>query len=110
MIVAVTGGRDFGDIERVRRVLYNLDPKPTLLIHGAASGADVLAAQVAAELGIPTEAHPADWERHKRAAGPIRNAEMVARRPDLLLAFPGGKGTANMTRQAIAAGIQVKQV
>ena len=110
MIVAVTGGRDFTDIERVRRALSALEPRPTLLIHGAALGADSLAAQVAAELGIPIEAHPADWETHKRAAGPIRNAEMVARRPDLLLAFPGGKGTANMTRQAIAAGIPVRQV
>lgn len=110
MIVAVTGGRDFTDIERVRRALRSLEPKPTLLIHGAAQGADLLAAQVAEEMGIPIEAHPADWEKHKRAAGPIRNAEMVARKPDLLLALPGGRGTANMTRQAIAAGIPVRQV
>jgi hypothetical protein len=109
MIVAVTGGRDFNDIERVRRALYSLEPKPTLLIHGAAQGADTLAAQVAEELGIPTEAHPADWEKHGRSAGPRRNEEMISRRPDLLLAFPGSKGTANMTRQAIAAGIPVRQ-
>lgn len=110
MIVAVTGGRDFNDIERVRRALYSLKPKPTLLIHGAAQGADTLAAQVAEEMGIPIEAHPADWEKHGRAAGPIRNAEMVARKPDLLLAFPGGRGTAGHTRLAIAAGIPVKKV
>lgn len=42
MIVAATGGRDFNDIERVRRALYCLGPKPTLLIHGAAQGADGL--------------------------------------------------------------------
>lgn len=108
--MAVTGGRDFTDIERVRSALSSLEPRPTLLIHGAAQGADSLAAQVAAEMGILIEAHPADWDKHRRAAGPIRNAEMVARRPDLLLAFPGGKGTANMTRQAIAAGIPVRQV
>jgi len=110
MIVAVTGGRDFNDIERVRRALYQLEPCPTLLIHGGAVGADTLAAQVAEELGIRTEAFAADWENHKRKAGPIRNAAMVARKPDLLLAFPGHRGTANMTRQAIAAGIPVRQV
>ncbi len=110
MIVAVTGGRDFNDIERVRRALYRLDPTPTLLLHGAAAGADTLAAQVAEELGIPTEAYPADWDKFGRTAGPRRNEEMISRKPDLLLAFPGATGTRNMTRQAIAAGIPVLEV
>jgi hypothetical protein len=64
MIVAVTGGRDYADIENVRRVFSFLDPRPALLIHGAATGVDSLAAQVASELGIPIEAHPADWKKH----------------------------------------------
>ncbi len=109
MIVAVTG-RDYADIETVRRALSALDPAPSLVIHGAATGADSLAAKIAAELGIPAEAHPADWTKYGRAAGPIRNQEMVARKPDLLLAFPGGRGTEDMKRLALDAGIPVRDV
>lgn len=53
----------------------------------------------------------ADWHTHGRAAGPIRNRRMIEEgKPDLVVAFPGGRGTANMVNQARAAGIEVREV
>ena len=49
---------------------------------------------------------PADWDKHGRAAGPIRNAQM-ARYADAVALFPGGRGTASMRRVAEKAGITV---
>ncbi len=50
-----------------------------VLVHGAAKGGDTLAARIWGDLwGMPTEPHPADWVRHGRRAGYVRNAEMVA--------------------------------
>lgn len=112
MRILVTGGRTYIAYRTIRDVLreYDTDPPPTL-VHGAASGADRTAAQVATHvLGWPVEEHPADWHQHGRAAGPIRNQHMVSLGADILIAFPGGKGTADMVRRAQAAGIPVHHV
>lgn len=54
--------------------------------------------------------YPADWEKHGRAAGPIRNEKMlIVGTPDMVLAFPGGRGTADMIRKAEAAGLPVRR-
>lgn len=56
----------------------------------------------------PVRAFPADWHRDGKAAGPIRNRRMLLEgMPDLVVAFPGGRGTADMVRRARAAGIEV---
>ena len=52
----------------------------------------------------------ADWEKHGKAAGPKRNKRMLEWKPDLVVAFPGGKGTANMVQQARQAGVEVIEV
>lgn len=54
------------------------------------SGADSLGEQFAKEHGLSCELHPADWNKHGRAAGPIRNAQM-AEISDALIAFWDGK-------------------
>lgn len=111
-IIAVTGGRDFNDS---RTVYYTLDrlkarDKIDLLVMGDATGADALAASWAEQEGVPYKVFRADWERHGRRAGPVRNAEMVAVGLSGLVAFPGGRGTADMTRQCRAAGVPVWEV
>ena len=54
-------------------------------------------------------AYPANWKKHGRAAGPIRNKQMLEEaKPDLVIAFPGGAGTANMVKQAREAGVKVE--
>ena len=56
-------------------------------------------------------AFPAEWKKHGKAAGPIRNRKMLQDgKPDLVLAFPGGRGTANMVELATDAGIRVMHV
>jgi len=78
---------------------------------GMARGADMLAWQWAHDFGIPTCEFPADWDRHRRSAGTIRNEQMLREgKPDLVIAFPGGRGTAHMVRIAKAAGVPVRDV
>jgi hypothetical protein len=82
-----------------------------LLIHGAARGADSLAAAWAHDCHVPQLGVRADWNKHGRAAGPIRNQIMLDEgKPHLVIAFPGGTGTADMVRRARAAKVRVISV
>lgn len=112
MRVLITGGRDFSDRALLNKVLERLHAQHafTVLIHGDASGADRLSGEWAASKGIQVEARPADWKKHGRAAGPIRNSQMLDEKPELVIAFPGGKGTADMVRKAKQAGLEVVMV
>lgn len=111
-VLCVCGGRDYQDREKVFSTLDRVHAKRpvTLLVHGAARGADSLGAEWAMARGIETKPFPADWNTHGRRAGPVRNAEMVAHGLDGLVAFPGGTGTADMVRQCRAAGVAVMEV
>ncbi len=104
----VCGGRDFCDIELMRAVLGALNL--AVVIHGAARGADTMAGQLAAEFGVSTIACPADWRAHGKRAGAIRNREMLLHRPDIVLAFAGGGGTADMVNVAARAGIRTYRI
>lgn len=110
MIVLVCGGREFNDRDLLFRTLDALDPRPTLIINGAYRGADWLASWYAQHRGIQYGEFPALWKHYFSAAGPRRNAAMLRLKPDLVVAFPGGKGTADMIAQAQAAGVNVLQV
>jgi hypothetical protein len=78
------------------------------LIAGGARGADTLAYEWAQARGIPAVVYKADWAKLGRAAGPIRNQRMLGEgNPNLVIAFPGGRGTANMVRLAREAGVEV---
>lgn len=104
--VAVTGGRDFADPAMVRLALGRLDPS-AVLVHGAARGADTLSATQWIAWGRRVEAWPANWREHGKGAGPRRNQAMVDSGLDLLVAFPGGKGTADMVARCHKAGVPV---
>lgn len=110
MRVLVCGGRNYGDVDRVGVVLNRLhDAKGIdLIIQGGARGADEISAAWGSFNGVPVETYNADWENQGSFAGPARNKRMLDEgRPDLVIAFPGGKGTANMMRQARKAGVEV---
>lgn len=111
MRVLVCGGRDFDDYNLVVRVLSSIQVTREpfdVLIHGGASGADAAADVYARRHLIPVLRFPADWGKHKKAAGPMRNTEMLRDgKPDLVVAFPGGRGTADMVNKAHGAGVEV---
>lgn len=121
--VCVTGGRHFNNREVVFSVLDKMfkEYPHIILISGAATGADSLAIDWYNEVkSKPTtapdkanlylEKFPANWKKHGKAAGPIRNKEMLDSGIDLLIAFPGGKGTHHMKSICNAAGVRIKNV
>jgi hypothetical protein len=111
--VLVCGGRDYDDVKAVLRVLNAIHRETpiSLLVTGGASGADRHAETWAHLAGVRVAVYPADWKAHGRAAGPIRNAQMLAlEAPRLVVAFPGGRGTADMVRKATDAGVSVQIV
>ena len=99
----------FAEIEAMDRVLSGTEGE-WMLVHGAARGADTLARKWAERNGIPHEPHPAKWDELGRAAGVIRNQEMLDTGIDLVVAFPGGRGTAHMVGIARAAGVPIFEV
>lgn len=113
MKVLVCGGRHYTDTNRIFTVLDKLNEEHGIdcVIEGAANGADRLAGAWARARGKGLCEFPADWETHGRSAGPIRNKQMLDEgKPDLVVAFPGGRGTANMVWQAKKAGVSVIKV
>ena len=113
MRVIVCGGRDYHNDVRVREILdAGIDGQQiTALAEGGASGADEHAEEWAIVRKVPVRTYPAQWAKYGGAAGPMRNAEMLADfKPDAVIAFPGGKGTADMMRKAKAAGVRVIEV
>ena len=116
MRVLVCGGREYLNRKKVWEILDQLNDDSTfiygcpgaihLLITGGASGADTLAEEWAVENGVAIKTFKADWVKNKRSAGPIRNAQMIVEgKPDLVVVFPGGRGTEDMMNKAISANI-----
>lgn len=109
MRVIVCGGRDYQNRSHVYAVLRDLRQRygSLTIIEGGATGADRLAREWASHENQACVTVEADWKLHGRAAGPLRNRAMLEQNPALVVAFPGGRGTADMTKQALAAGVQV---
>lgn len=110
MRVLVCGGRAFKDRNLVFSELdrHNADWGPfKALIQGGAGGADRLAKEWAEERRVEVLTFPADWKRLGIAAGPKRNQQMIDQgKPDLVISFPGGRGTHDMIARASKAKLQ----
>ena len=117
LVIAAGGGRDLAWPQQ--RVAAELLARSGgrlvhLLLHGGARGADAAIGRAAQQLGWSSAVMPAQWERHGRAAGPIRNRELLEQAiakavahtspgslaSVLVVAFPGGPGTASLLKQA----------
>jgi hypothetical protein len=98
----ICGSRNFKDRVMLNRALNALilHPRDAVIIHGDCSGVDRMAGQWGDEHGAKVNPVPADWAGHGMSAGPIRNGLMLELKPDVVIAFPGGKGTQNMINQA----------
>ena len=109
----ICGGRDFTDaamFDSAMSDLMHLKGCPDKVVHGACSdrmgkytGADKLADEWGKRHALTVIPEPADWTHQGKAAGPIRNSKMLTHKPDLVVAFPGGRGTADMVQKAKAA-------
>jgi predicted Rossmann-fold nucleotide-binding protein len=110
--VIVCGGRSYNEPETVYEALDGLHREYCIsaIIEGGAPGADEWARIWARVHGVKLVTVPANWAELGKAAGPIRNQRMIdAFAPDIVVSFPGGKGTADMIRRAEQAGITVKK-
>lgn len=109
--VIACGGREFDDEARVWRGLeyvQSIYGRIDCLAHGGASGADSLAGEWAAANHTKISIYPARWKAEGKKAGPRRNQRMLDEfKPDYVVAFDGGKGTADMCRRAEASGVPV---
>lgn len=138
MKILVCGGRKFGcagsryltpalkaQLEAERRFLFEtldllyVEYGFTLVIHGDAQGADRLAGEWARTRGIHECKVPALWDYYHTSSGHRRNTEMLklmekrersTGRSDMVVAFPGGRGTQDMVAKAKGAGYRVLSV
>lgn len=124
--VLVCGGRDYQNWRHVRVVLdllceekgwcsekdeYGNFLPQVHIIAGGAKGADTFAADWAVVNWCGFTEFKADWKAHGKAAGAIRNQQMLDEgSPDIVVAFPGGRGTADMVRRAKANGLEVLEI
>lgn len=111
-VILVCGSREWTDQALIhRRLAYWREPDMAqVVIHGAAKGADTQAARIAKDLGYTVEPFPADWRKHGKPAGIIRNIAMLDRNPDLVIAFQvnGSRGTQHTISAARTRGYQVE--
>ena len=110
MRIIVCGSHKRGNRAAVfERLDYLVAMRPiTFLAHGGADFIDSFAKQWAETRGIPNREYRAEWSKYGKAAGPIRNRVMFdAVKPDVVVAFPGDTGTANMVQIAERAGVSV---
>ncbi len=109
MKILCCGDRNWTNKERIKEVLIGY-PKDTTIIEGEADGADKLSKEVAKELGFTVIEVPANWKKYGKAAGPIRNKEMLDLLPDEVFGFHNNimesKGTKNCITQARQRGIR----
>lgn len=118
--VVVTGGRSYEDRTTAYNVLSTLGladeneyrmPTGIEIAHGGARGADTIADDWAVVHWVPVTAFEAEWDRYGKRAGPLRNAKMLKEfKPDLVVAFPGGEGTANCCLAARTLDIPVLEI
>ena len=86
-------------------------PNDLEIIAGGATGADTVAIEWAVVNWCKFKEYEAEWDKYGKAAGHIRNKQMLEEgKPDIVIAFPGGKGTENMKAQARLAGVQVMEI
>lgn len=138
MLVAriICGSREWSDVARVEEVLEaelsnRGDIEYFVAIIGGAPGVDTIAERYLRRVNRDTTPLrlgfradmvicPADWNRHKKAAGPIRNNQMLILLRTLaavgyepgVIAFPlpGGRGTQDMMKKARDEGFPVREI
>lgn len=103
--ILICGDRDYKDWMQVREYLDTIS-RTAIIIHGGARGADSIAGNLATYLNMKVIKYPADWDKYGRAAGILRNQQMLDEgHPDLVVYFhkdlENSKGTKDMVTRAV---------
>lgn len=109
MRVIIAGSRSITDYQIVEEAVKESGLEISVVISGAARGVDRLGEEYALRHGILLERYPADWDKHGRSAGYVRNTEMAGK-ADALIAImdkEGSKGTKHMIQEANKRGLIV---
>lgn len=113
MKILICGDRNWSDSGTILLRIERL-PKNAIIISGGARGADTIAELIARSIGMKTQIFPAQWNLYGKAAGPIRNQQMLEENPDLVIAFHNdlnsSKGTKDMINRAKKAGIPTEVI
>ncbi len=111
MRVLICGDRHYRNAKKIYNYLKSL-PSDTIIIEGEAKGADTIAWVCCEILGLQYMRFPTDWSAYHKAAGVLRNKEMLEKgHPDLVVFYhddlDNSRGTINMMEIADRAGIAV---
>ena len=111
MKIVVTGGRDYDDWAMVDEVLTRLNPSH-IYVGDCPTGVDKMVQDWADLYKVNYTIFTANWDKFKKAAGPLRNTEMLKKAGDkaTVIAFPGGKGTDNCVKTAVSLNRIVMRV
>lgn len=113
IVLGIVGSRHFTDYQMFQAIMEKFCNNLVInkIVSGGARGADALARKYAFDHHIPLTEHIARWDKHGKAAGPIRNA-LIIEDCDVLLALvaPDSKGTLDSIAKAEKKGIQVLRV
>ena len=119
IVILVTGARDWNDEQLIYEKLKEFVSRKVLIIHGCCQGVDMISDKVGKNLGFDILAKPAEWSHYGRAAGPIRNKEMINEVlkyknlgvETIVYAFHDNvdksRGTKNCVNQATKMGLKV---
>lgn len=108
MRTIIAGTRTITEFNETRKAIEECGWNPSVVLCGDASGPDSNGWLWADAVGIPVEHYPADWNTHDKAAGPIRNSEMVSKAEALILIWDGqSAGSRDVRNKAIKSGLRV---
>jgi orotate phosphoribosyltransferase len=109
MRLIIAGTRNFFDYEYFKKTVDSiLKETPKEIISGGAKGADYLAYRYAHEKKIPFTEVRAEWEKHGKAAGPIRNKAMASMGTHCIVFWNGkSRGTRNMIDNATCSNLRL---
>lgn len=111
LIIAGTRDLDIHHTEVIHVLIKQFGIVPTEIVSGHSGDVDLMGELYASNKGIPLKKFPADWNKHGKAAGPIRNREMAVYADELLLIWDGkSKGSHNMRHEMYKTGKPIHEV
>lgn len=97
--------------DKINKILFNIDCYDAEIVSGTCKGTDILGENYAKDNNLPIKQFPADWDKHGKKAGYIRNKEMAEYATHLISLWDGeSKGTKMMIDLAKRNGLKVRVI